>query len=176
MCVCLVEKLKERDEEAFQYLIDKYAGIFMSMARQKLSNIEDCNDCVQEIFHRVVLHIDECQNDDRAFIKWLFTIAKNLILDYQRKSRTLENHIIYSNETIDLVADTEVEENYMIDELREFLGEKDFEILTYYIVADLTYKQIGELIKLPAYTARRRVMEIYERSREFVKRRKENER
>ena len=176
MCLCLVKKLKERDEEAYQYLIDRYSNVFMYMARQKLHNIEDCNDCVQEIFHKVVLHIDECQNVDRAFTKWLFTIARNQILDYQRRLKTKEKYVIYSNETIDMIADSEIKENYMLDELKEFIGEKDFEILTYYIVARLTYRQIGELMNLPTYTARRRVMEIYAKSREFVKRRKENER
>lgn len=171
----IVERLKNKDEEAYQYIMDKYQKILLYMAYKKLKNYEDSLECVQDIFYKIFIHIDECINDDRMLNNWIFVIAKRQICDYQRKLASKEKLCYCDNEYVETVADSEKEENYLIDELKDYLGDEEFELLSYYIVAKLTYKEIGDIIGQPYYTVSRRIRAIYDKAKKFVKWRKQNE-
>lgn len=173
--MCLSKRLKEKDEEAYQYLLDQYGKVFVCMANNFLHNKEESVDCVQEILVRIYMNIDKCPTDDDKLIPWMFKLAKNQIIDYNRKLNK-KNEFCYNNNNYiftmpDNTADNSKSE--LLDELRDYLGSEDYEILTYYIVAEMTYKQIGEIMNLPSYTARRRVKEIYDKAKSFAEKKKE---
>lgn len=172
----LVKKLKNKDEDAYQYIMNKYQNIFMYMANKTLHNHEDSLECVQDIFLKVYMHIDDCIEDDKMLNSWIFTIAKRQICDYKRKQACKEKLLFTNNELVENISDFEYKNNYMLDELKDFIGEEDFELLTYYIVGKLTFKEIGLITDEPYYKVSKRIKLIYEKSKKFMRRSKINER
>ena len=57
--MCLIKKLREKDEDAYKYLLDKYGNVFLYMSKKVLHNYEDSVDCVQEIYMRIYNYIDK---------------------------------------------------------------------------------------------------------------------
>lgn len=168
----LVKRLKNNEEDAYQHIINRYGSIFMHMSINKLHNYEDSLDCVQDIYLKIFMSIHNYREDDKKLNSWILKIAKNQICDCQRKQIHKNRNMVANNEVIEIMSDRKPIKHAMLEDLKEFIGEEDFELLSYRIVAGFTYKEIGEVTGLPAYTVRRRINELYDISRKFVERRK----
>lgn len=173
--MCLIKKLREKDEDAYKYLLDKYGNVFLYMSNKVLHNYEDSIDCVQEIYMRIYNYIDKSPTKENELIPWIFKIAKTQIIDYHRKMNKNKG-IVFNNDDfvykIAIPISPKTCESEILDELQEFLSEEEYEMLTYHIVAKMTYKEIGIILNLPSHTARRRVQAVFTKSKEFVERRK----
>lgn len=173
--MCLHKKLKEKDEEAYQLLIEKYESMFFCMAKKSIHNEEDCLDCVQEIFLKIYNNIDHCPKDDNEVAPWLITIAKNHIIDFSRKNGKKNDFCINNDDFINrLPAPTSTyKDDGFLEDLKIFLGDEDYEILSMHIVLDLTFVEIGKIINLPTHTARRRVQTIFNKAKGYAERSRE---
>lgn len=67
----------------------------------------DADDLVQEVFRKTLVHFKDIKDQDK-FRAWFFSVARNTLIDYYRKSAR------YSNEDLSLVA-TELEESKEIE-------------------------------------------------------------
>jgi len=81
----LVEKIKHGDREAFMTVISLYQKRIFLLAFSFFHNREDAMDIVQETFLRLYQKIHYFR-EGKNFQNWLFQIAKNLCIDYYRKS------------------------------------------------------------------------------------------
>jgi len=81
----LVQKSKQGDRQAFMELIRLYQKRVFLLAFSFFRNREDALDIVQETFMRLYQKIDTFQRG-KDFQNWLLQIAKNLCIDYYRKS------------------------------------------------------------------------------------------
>lgn len=71
-----VERLKAREPEAFDMLVEKFAGDIFGLAFRLTQSREDANDIMQETFLSAVRGIDSFRGD--AELKtWLFRITVN---------------------------------------------------------------------------------------------------
>lgn len=59
-------------------------------------------DLVQDFFLKVYLNLDKFDNNKALWNTWLFTIAKNILIDYYRKNKHLNNNIKINIDDIDL--------------------------------------------------------------------------
>lgn len=82
----IILRAKELDAEAFDALVDAYAGRLCGYFRRQLGRSCDAEDLVQEVFVRVVRMISAYEDDGR-FEAWLFRIAVNLARDRMRENR-----------------------------------------------------------------------------------------
>ena len=55
----VVEKFKLKDDEAFAEIFYSYRDIIFALANERLRNVDDANDCVQEIFQKLYLNIGQ---------------------------------------------------------------------------------------------------------------------
>jgi len=76
---------KNGDEEAFKVLIARYTTPLYNFTA-RLTNKNDASDLVQEIFIKAWKNIRRFNPLQASFKTWIFTIARNTITDFFRKS------------------------------------------------------------------------------------------
>ena len=133
---------KDRIEEVFNYLYDKYKPLVIFVASKYIKRIDDIDDIVQDTFISFFNNISFIKTNIKSY---LTTIAKNKAIDFIRK-----------NQRIDFVDDIELD-NYsedrqllcndtfkeLIDKLNKVLGKEDADIIIMHLVDDLKFDEIG---------------------------------
>ena len=85
----LLERLKARDPEAWQRLIDLYTPLIYGWCRQCGLQAEDLADIGQEVFAAVASNKEGFRRDvpGASFRGWLWTITRNKVRDYFRRQK-----------------------------------------------------------------------------------------
>lgn len=96
----LIEKLKEGDNKAFEELYYKYSEKLFYFSLRYFKNKEDAEGLVQEIFIKVW---ENRQNLKKglSFSAFLFTMAKNAIINAHRKKINENTYKVYLRNYID---------------------------------------------------------------------------
>ena len=109
-------------------------------------------DCVTETFVRLtqVKHFSAKKGDGKGFI---ITIARNVAFELRRRyKKEITNFIIQSYGE----AEKSVEDSIYINQLLKHLNEKQRETVILKCCAELTFKQIAQVMKCPETTAKSR--------------------
>jgi len=147
------------DIDFFEVLICRYKEKMMRYARKFLSDGEDINDIIQEIFIKVYANIQSFDTK-RKFSSWLYRIAHNELVNTlkKRKKNTLPLFEL----------DTFLPHSLRDDSLRQNLDRRDIQeminkcldqlelkyrepIILYYL-ENLSYKEIAEIMRVPIST------------------------
>lgn len=96
----LVDLLKGKDDQAFSYLYDNYAGALYGVVKQIVTDAETGNDVLQEVFVNIWRKIDSYDPSKGRLFTWMLNIARNAAIDktrsknYQQSMRQqpLEDH------------------------------------------------------------------------------------
>lgn len=85
----LLDRLKQRDSDAWQRLADLYSPLVYGWCRHSGVPPDDAGDVLQEVFFAVAQGIERFRHDrsDDTFRGWLWTITQNKIRDHFRKRR-----------------------------------------------------------------------------------------
>jgi RNA polymerase sigma-70 factor, ECF subfamily len=81
----LVLHAQDGDEGAFVALYERYQPAIYAYIAFRVRNGDVVEDLCAEVFVRMVDKIDTFRAINRPFLAWLYTLAHNLIADYQRK-------------------------------------------------------------------------------------------
>lgn len=166
----LVKKLQARNEEAYQELVETYTTTFHYLASQYIKNKEDVKDCVQDIFLKIYQNIHKFNDAEVCFKPWIITLAKNQVIDIYRRLEKNRERIIYDDDIINNAKDytTDIITNIFLEELQDFIGNENYELLVYHLVTKMTFEEMGILYDEPKHTIRRRYIEAFERSQAFI--------
>lgn len=80
----LVALLRQKDNGAFSYLYDHYAGALHGVVRQIVADSELANDVVQEVFINIWKKIDTYDESKGRLFTWMLNIARNASIDKTR--------------------------------------------------------------------------------------------
>ena len=72
-----VERLRRRDERAFNELVEAYQDRVFSLVQRMLGRREEAEDVAQEVFVQVFKSIDQFRGDSKLGT-WIYRIAVNL--------------------------------------------------------------------------------------------------
>lgn len=86
----LVALLRQKDNGAFSYLYDHYAGALHGVVRQIVSDTELANDVVQEVFINIWRKIDTYDESKGRLFTWMLNIARNASIDKTRSRQFQE--------------------------------------------------------------------------------------
>lgn len=82
------ESVEVRDASRWiQSLQDEYAGALLVFAYRAIGNLQDAEDVVQEVLVRVWRSADRFDPERGAVSTWLFTIARNVVIDHRRRQQ-----------------------------------------------------------------------------------------
>jgi len=78
----------QADPRAFAPLYERYLGRVYRYCYSRLGSREAAEDATGEVFMRVLANLDRFRAG--VFAAWLYTIARNVVTDYQRRRHPVE--------------------------------------------------------------------------------------
>jgi RNA polymerase sigma-70 factor, ECF subfamily len=113
----LMERIIQRDQQAFSILYDRYSGKLLSYFKRMLWNNHDlAEDCLQDLFMKIARQ-PELFDVSRSFRPWVYTVANNICKMEYRKNSTRGTKI-----SLDKTA--ELADNHV--KITEKIDRKDF--------------------------------------------------
>jgi RNA polymerase sigma-70 factor (ECF subfamily) len=82
----LIRRVADRDDAAFEALVDRYQTLVMSTCFHFLGNTEDSEDVAQDVFVQVYRNAARFRGDSKLST-WLYRIAVNRSLNFIRDNR-----------------------------------------------------------------------------------------
>jgi|ERR1035437_867136 RNA polymerase sigma-70 factor (ECF subfamily) len=162
------------DKEKFGLLMERYERKLFRYGSRFLSNNDNVEDVVQEIFIKTYQSIQSFDIKQR-FSPWIYRIAHNMFVNaIKKKSRsplsyidfdTLISHPIYEDPMPAEEEQKKIKE--MIDKSLDSIDQKYREILILFYIEELGYKEISEILRIPVGTVGIRLL----RAREALKKR-----
>ena len=146
----IASKLKQGDqragEEIFNYFNPKIFRYFMI----RLADRETAQDLSQDVFLKLVGKIDSFNADLGNFSAWFWQIAKNTLIDYYRKKKTIAfaNLDAVSPYLADKKQGPGPAEKERLKEIMEVIGkfsEKEQEMFSLRHLSGLSYKELSKM-------------------------------
>ncbi len=82
----LIRRAKEGDPTAFAEIYDRHQPAIYRYIFRQVGNVATAEDLTGEAFVRLVEKIDRFTYRGRPLLAWLYTIARNLVTDHQRRA------------------------------------------------------------------------------------------
>lgn len=147
----LVHQAKSGDADAFAQLYDAYVERVYRFVYFRVTDTMVAEDITSQVFLKAWEHLDRYQAGGSPFLAWLYTIARNQVIDYYRtykESVALDDigplpangHTL--DETIDGMDDLETMRNAM-----QYLTEEQQQVLTLKFIAGLSTQDIARMMK-----------------------------
>jgi RNA polymerase sigma-70 factor (ECF subfamily) len=161
----LMLRLQRNDDgEAFAELFRRHRAGITSYTCRLVRDANEGENLAQETFLRMLQKRD-LYRYPRKLSTWLFTIARNLVTDYQKKKKAM------TSESFDLMADSqdgghawrpdvaamEEESLRLLRGAIESLPPQHREVLVLRAFHNLSYREIAEIVDCPESTARSRM-------------------
>ncbi len=155
----LAKEVQEGDDRAFEFLMDRYQDKILRYGQKFLSNNQDIEDVVQEVFMRAYQNINSFDSR-RKFSPWLYRIAHNQFINQLKKKdrepiRFFDPEVIFPFYPSKRETDAQVKKEEITDELEKNLDKlksKYREVIVLYYYQDLSYKEISDILKVPIST------------------------
>ena len=96
----LVQQGRRGNREAFRTLVERYQHKVTALATGMLRNRDDALDVVQDTFTKAYQSLDRFKGES-SFYTWLYRIALNICIDYQRRSARMPQAPIDGPETLE---------------------------------------------------------------------------
>jgi RNA polymerase sigma-70 factor (ECF subfamily) len=156
----LVKKVQGGDEVAFSSLYDEFADRIYKFVRLKVSDAEQAEDLLQEIFVKAWQGCKKLDLNDLNFSAWLYRVASNTVNDHYRKvyrrPQTVELDPAYNLAGTD---DTEklTEDSFESEAMRKVVGDlpdnyKQIIELRYF--QDFTVEETAQVLDKSSVTVR----------------------
>lgn len=166
----IIKQVQNGNIEAYGLLIERYKNLIFNLIFKYTNCYEDSQDIAQEVFIKVYKQIHTFKYQSKIST-WLYRIATNSCIDWDRKRRKEWNNISLVDE---MAADHDEgpEAQIIFSEQKEFIRdiinkmpEKYKLLLILYHFQDLKYKEISEILDIPEKTIETRLY----RARKHIK-------
>lgn len=119
----LIARAQSGDARVITDLYERYRQDVFRYLYYRVGDLQAAEDLTSDVFLRMITALEGYRQQNASFEAWLFQIARNLAIDYHRKSR-LRNHLPLDD---DFVAETQqvdktVERNLTHEHLRRALA------------------------------------------------------
>jgi RNA polymerase sigma-70 factor (ECF subfamily) len=163
------------DPEAFEELINKYGNLIWSIARRYLSNQNEAEDAVQEIFVALWQSAGRFDPNKASEITFISMITRRRLIDNLRKNN--KHKVLKSIE--DSLSDDVFSQKSNLEENAEIslviralkkLDIQDQELLSLSIYQGYSYLEIAKLLNLPLGTVKTKIRRNLMKIRDDIKR------
>jgi len=143
------------DSEIFSQLYDEFMPKVFAYIHYRVNNQQTTEDLTSIVFEKALANFSKYSSDKAAFSTWIFTIARNSIIDHFRTDAK-RHHVDLDDGTIDVPSsepspeeqlERQSEKQCLLKCLSK-LGEQDQEIMRLKFAAEMTNRQISKVLKL----------------------------
>jgi RNA polymerase sigma-70 factor (ECF subfamily) len=168
----IAKHIQAGETDLFSYLINRYEAKISRYARKFLSDSDDINDVLQEIFIKVYININSF-DVSRKFSPWIYRIAHNELVNALRKKKknvlpilNLDVFLPYNLSKDGLEKDNNIRDiKKMAETCLDGIDAKYREPIILFYFDELSYKEISEILQIPVSTVGIRI----KRGREKMK-------
>ena len=173
----LVEKAKEGNEGAFNFLMNKYYPRVYASLFSFTKSKEDSEDLTQQTFVKVWQQIKSFRGDS-AFFTWVYRIAINLAKNYVASSGYKKQKVNSSIDQLEIdVSSNENIESMLIhsqsvDDIKDFINTMPEALKTAFTLRESegkSYEEISIITETPIGTVRSRIFRARESIVDFMK-------
>lgn len=132
--------------QEFIKIYDEYFDDIYRYVYFKTGSRWETDDLVSEIFRKAFEKVSSINNNPKA---WLFTIARNTVIDFYRKRKDIASSDILDEYTHPNCFEQEIEkkeEVYFLKNALSFLTKEELELINLHYFSDMTYREIGETL------------------------------
>jgi RNA polymerase sigma-70 factor (ECF subfamily) len=153
----IARSIQAGEIELFGILIERYEGKIKRYSRKFLSDREDINDVVQNIFIKAYTNIQSF-DPKRKFSPWLYRIAHNELVNALKKKKPLSLFgldTFFPHRFSDSALKEEIDRKdvkTMIDACLNKLEPKYKEPLILFYLEELRYEEIADVMQIPVST------------------------
>ena len=127
----------------------QYSEKVLAYIRYRVTTPEDAEDLQANVFYKVYRQWDKYESEKSSISTWIYTIARNEVIDYYRTRHTAEEVPEDLKDTSE--TEEEILENETLEELAKALDlldarERDLIVLHYY--KNETLRRIAEMMNL----------------------------
>ena len=173
----LVEKAKEGNEGAFNFLMNKYYPRVYASLFSFTKSKEDSEDLTQQTFVKVWQQIKSFRGDS-AFFTWVYRIAINLAKNYVASSGYKKQKVNSSIDQleIDISSNENIESmlihSQSIEDIRDFINTMPEALKTAFTLRESdgkSYEEISIITETPIGTVRSRIFRARESIVEYMR-------
>ena len=173
----LVEKAKEGNEGAFNFLMNKYYPRVYASLFSFTKSKEDSEDLTQQTFVKVWQQIKSFRGDS-AFFTWVYRIAINLAKNYVASSGYKKQRVNSSIDQLEIdISSNENIESMLIhsqsfDDIKNFINTMPEALKTAFTLRESegkSYEEISIITETPIGTVRSRIFRARESIADFMK-------
>lgn len=172
----LARSVQQGEKEVFGELMRRYENKLSRYGKKFLSNKDNIEDIVQDIFIKAYEHIQGF-DPSLTFSSWIYRIAHNTFVNALRKQKItpilyidfdiFTSHPIYEDPTQKEKEDIEIKK--MIDSGIEKLKPKYKEVMILHYIEDLSYKEMSDILQVPLGTVGIRVKRAKDELKKHIK-------
>ena len=142
-------EIKNQNEEALHFVIEKYGGLVRSVIGKHLYLLEEeQEECFDDVFLNIWEHIDSFDERQNSFKNWIAGVARYKSIDYLRRYRKRLEDIALTED----IATEDKELLHLIDrdiseETEEILGclkPRDRDLFTKLYIDEMTMEDVCE--------------------------------
>jgi RNA polymerase sigma-70 factor (ECF subfamily) len=146
---------------AFEILYHRTSNSLYSFLIKRTKSVEEAQDMLQKVYFKIH-QSKELFNEKYKFEQWLFTIAKNLLLDdWRKKTREAKKIAAYIKESSGESYPEKMLPNDLIE--RIVTDSNELEILELKYVDELSYAEISKILSKSEVSLRKMVSRIIKR-------------
>lgn len=171
----LVLALKERNDQAFGFLYDNYAGALYSIIKQIITdNPETASDVLQEVFINIWRKISTYDQTKGRLFTWMLNIARNAAIDtlrsksYQNAQKNQELPENVYKAVADQITQQNVD-NIGLKKVLEKLKPEHRILVELSYFKGFTHEEIAEMMSIPLGTVKTRIRNALLQLREYLK-------
>ena len=173
----LIQKAKEGNEGAFNFLMNKYYPRVYASLFSFTKSKEDSEDLAQQTFVKVWQQIQSFRGDS-AFFTWVYRIAINLAKNYVASSGYKKQKVNSSIDQleIDISSNENIESmlihSQSIEDIRDFINTMPEALKTAFTLRESegkSYEEISIITETPIGTVRSRIFRARESIVEYMR-------
>jgi RNA polymerase sigma-70 factor, ECF subfamily len=166
----IIEQARKGDPAAWERLVILHSKRIYNLCYRFLGRLDQAEDLTQEIFIKVFRNLGSYNPETGQFVTWIMSVGRNLLIDHYRQSKddrvtvsTDENEEFSVLDTVPSdqpSPETELEREERAILLRRALARLPPQLKEAVILRDLeelTYEEIGEVLKVPEGTVKSRI-------------------
>jgi RNA polymerase sigma-70 factor (ECF subfamily) len=145
----LVRRAQNGEPEAFARLYDGYVDRIYRYIYFRVSDDQTAEDIAAQVFLKAWENLDKYKSNGSLFIAWLYTIARNLVIDYYRTHRESVPLEVVAPLTDHQTLDEEIEGRFNLQAMRDalqFLTEDQQQVLVLKFIVGLPNENIAKLM------------------------------